>query len=54
MQQKQGLFRIDEAGKPKEIDLLDIKNEDLIECEYIRHNLDAVRMPLGYCMKPKK
>ncbi len=25
-----------------------------IEWEYIRHNLDAVKMPIGYCMKPKK
>jgi len=51
---KQGLFKIDETGKPKKLDLTDIKNEDMIEWEYIRHNLDAVRMPLGYCMKPKK
>lgn len=51
---KQGLFKIDESGKPKKIDLSDMKNEDIIEWEYIRHNLDAVRMPLGYCMKSKK
>lgn len=51
---KQGLFRIDDAGKLKKIDISDIENEDIIEWEYIRHNLDAVRMPLGYCMKPKK
>ena len=51
---KQGLFRIDDAGKLKKIDISDIDNEDIIEWEYIRHNLDAVSMPLGYCMKPKK
>jgi len=51
---KQGLFRIDEYGKPKKIDICDIENDDVIEWEYIRHNLDAVRMPLGFCMKPKK
>ena len=51
---KKGLFRIDESGKLKKIDVSDIENEDVIEWEYIRHNLDAVRMPLGYCMKPKK
>ena len=51
---KRGLFRVDEAGKVRSIDISDIQNEDLIEWEYIRHNLDAVRMPLGYCMKPKK
>ena len=51
---KQGIFRINESGKPAKIDLTDIENEDLIEWEYIRSNLDAVRMPLGYCMKPNK
>ena len=51
---KQGLFRISTSGKPTKINVSDIQNEDLIEWEYIRSNLDAVRMPLGYCMKPKK
>lgn len=51
---KQGLFRIDASGKPTKIDIADVQNEDLIEWEYIRSNLDAVRMPLGYCLKPKK
>jgi integrase len=51
---KNGLFRINESGNLKKIDLSDIANEDIIEWEYIRLNLDAVRMPLGYCMKPKK
>lgn len=51
---KQGLFKVDESGKIRKVDIADIQNEDIIEWEYIRHNLDAVRMPLGYCMKPKK
>jgi len=51
---KQGIFRINESGKPMEIDITDLQNEDLVEWEYIRSNLDAVRMPLGYCMKPNK
>ena len=51
---KQGLFKIDGTSKIKRIDVCDIQNEDIIEWEYIRSNLDAVRMPLGYCMKPKK
>ncbi|MDO0825381.1 tyrosine-type recombinase/integrase [Desulfosporosinus nitroreducens] len=51
---KQGLFRIDPSGKATKIDVTNIQNDDLIEWEYIRSNLDAVRMPLGYCMKPKK
>ncbi|WP_426444328.1 recombinase XerD [Brevibacillus laterosporus] len=52
---KQGIFRIDRnSKKPIKIELEDIENEDMIEWEYIRHNLDAVKMELGYCMKPIK
>ncbi|EAA0221286.1 transposase [Listeria monocytogenes] len=52
---KQGVFRIDiENRRPVKIELTDIANEDIIEWEYIRHNLDAVKMELGYCMKPIK
>lgn len=51
---KQGIFKIDEFGKLKEINTSDIRNKDIIEWEYIRNNLDVVRMPFGYCMKPKK
>ncbi|WP_303871717.1 tyrosine-type recombinase/integrase [Acetobacterium wieringae] len=49
-----GLFRMDEHEKIKEIELSETENEDVIKWENIRTNLDAVRMPLGYCMKPKK
>lgn len=51
---KNGVFRITSSGHIKKIDISSIEDEDLIEWEYIRHNLDAVRMPLGFCMKPKK
>lgn len=52
---KKGIFRIDSSSKkPTKIELADIENEDIIEWEYIRHNLDAVKMELGYCMKPIK
>ncbi len=51
---RQGIFKIDEFGKLKEINASDIRNKDIIEWEYIRKNLDVVRMPFGYCMKPKK
>ncbi|MES9731576.1 tyrosine-type recombinase/integrase [Bacillus sp. AP50] len=52
---KQGVFRIDlESKRPVKVELTDIANEDIIEWEYIRHNLDAVKMELGYCMKPIK
>ena len=30
------------------------RDDDIIEWEYIKRNLDAVRLPLGYCMKPTK
>jgi hypothetical protein len=49
---KQGIFRIDiENKRPVKVELTDIENEDIIEWEYIRHNLDAVKMELGYCMR---
>jgi integrase len=51
---KQGLFRFDRAGTPTRVQLPDLANEDVIEWEYIRTHLDAVRVPLGYCMKPLK
>lgn len=51
---KNGIFRIDSTGKPIKIDSSNIQNEDLIEWEYIRSNLDAVRVPLGYCFKSSK
>ncbi|MBP2644330.1 MAG: XerC [Firmicutes bacterium] len=51
---KNGAFRLDADGKPIKVDVSAIENEEIIEWEYIRHNLDAVRMPLGYCLKPKK
>jgi Phage integrase family len=52
---KQGIFRVDiESKRLVKIELSDIENEDIIEWEYIRHNLDAVKMELGYCIKPIK
>lgn len=51
---KNGVFRITASGHLKQVDISSIEDEDLIEWEYIRYNLDAVRMPLGFCMKPKK
>lgn len=51
---RNGLFRVGPAGKLVKIDPVAIENEDMIEWEYIRYNLDAVRTPLGYCLKPNK
>lgn len=51
---KSGLFKVNiNDGKLEKIELSS-ENSDLIEWEYIRKNLDAVRIPLGYCFKPNK
>ena len=51
---KKGAFKIDSTGEPVRVDISELENEDDIEWEYIRYNLDAVRLPLGYCLKPSK
>jgi integrase len=51
---KDGMFKLDGAGRASKVDLSNVQDEDIIEWEWIKHNLDAVRMPLGYCMKPNK
>lgn len=43
-------FKIDiDRGEIKSIE-----DEDLIEWEYIRHNIEAAKVPLGYCMASQK
>jgi site-specific recombinase XerD len=49
-----GAVRIDAAGVPRSVDPKHLAHEHEIEWEHIRHNLDAVRLPNGYCFKPKK
>jgi integrase len=49
-----GAVRIDVQGQPKAVNAEQLGNEQEIEWEHIRHNLDAVRLPNGYCFKPKK
>lgn len=49
-----GAVRIDAAGVPRSVDPQQLAGEQEIEWEHIRHNLDAVRLPNGYCFKPKK
>lgn len=51
---QQGLFRFDATGKPTKVTLEELANEDMIEWEYMRAHLDAVRVALGICMKPVK
>jgi len=49
-----GAVRIDAQGQPKIVSTEQLGNEQEIEWEHIRHNLDAVRLADGYCFKPKK
>lgn len=49
-----GAVRIDAPGQPKIVSTEQLGNEQEIEWEHIRHNLDAVRLADGYCFKPKK
>lgn len=49
-----GAVRIDVQGRPKVMTTDQLGNEQEIEWEHIRHNLDAVRLPNGYCFKPRK
>lgn len=50
----QGAVRIDVQGQPQAVNPEQLRTEQEIEWEHIRHNLDAVRLPNGYCFKPKK
>jgi integrase len=49
-----GAVRIDREGSPNFVPTEQLTNAHEIEWEHIRHNLDAVRLPNGYCFKPKK
>jgi integrase len=49
-----GAVRLDMEGRPKAVNMEQLGNEQEIEWEHIRHHLDAVRLPNGYCFKPKK
>ncbi|HYL45190.1 MAG TPA: tyrosine-type recombinase/integrase [Ktedonobacteraceae bacterium] len=49
-----GAVRIDVQGRPQVVTAEQLGNEQEIEWEHIRHNLDAVRLADGYCFKPKK
>lgn len=49
----QGAVRIDTGGQAAPVAPTAF-DEEQIEWEHLRHNLDAVRLPNGYCFKPKK
>ncbi|WPC40794.1 tyrosine-type recombinase/integrase [Clostridium sp. JS66] len=49
------LFRVNtETNKLEQIDLNSDDGENLIRYEYVKKNLDAVRVPFGVCFKPSK
>ncbi|WP_414732293.1 tyrosine-type recombinase/integrase [Acetobacterium carbinolicum] len=50
----EAFFRFDSAGNATQLNLNDENDHGLIEWTSISSNRDAVRTPLGYCLKPKK
>lgn len=46
-----GAVQITPTGTTRRVSLQDMLDENEIEWEWIRHNLDAVRLPNGYCFK---
>lgn len=49
------LFRVNtETNKLEQVDLNSDHGENLIRYEYVKKNLDAVRVPFGVCFKPSK
>jgi len=51
---KKGVLRIGDQGNPTIMSPDDLATDNKIEWEYIRHNLDAVRVSTGYCLLSKK
>jgi integrase len=49
------LFKVDtETNELIEVDITTDVGEELIRYEYVKKNLDAVRVPFGVCFKPSK
>lgn len=49
------LFKVDtKTNKLEQVDLSSDAGENLIRYEYVKKNLDAVRVPFGVCFKPDK
>ena len=51
--EKLNLFQLDGVMKPKENNIKKYEEESL-NYQYIRQNLDAVKVPFGTCFKPSK
>lgn len=49
------LFKVDtRTNELKEVDLSSNTGKNLVRYEYVKKNLDAVRVPFGVCFKPSK
>ncbi len=49
----QGVIRIGSNGTPAVTKLEELFQGDEVELAYVKANLDAIRLPNGYCFKPK-
>lgn len=49
-----GVLKINDDGAPLRINMQTMAEENGIQWEWVRHNLDAVRLPNGYCFVNKK
>lgn len=44
-----GAFRFDDTGKSVDVDLEEMASNEGLQWEWIRHNLDAVKVSHGFC-----
>ena len=51
--EKLNLFQLNEVTKPEQRDVKQ-HNEESLHYQYVRQNLDAVKVPFGTCFKPSK
>ena len=49
----QGVVQIKNDGAPAKVQPEELLQGDEVELAYVRANLDAIRLPNGYCFKPK-
>jgi len=49
----QGVIQIKNDGTPAKVQPEELLQGDELELAYVRANLDAIRLPNGYCFKPK-
>lgn len=49
-----GVMRVAMDSKPYMVDGTMLQSEEQLELEYVRHHLDAIRLPNGFCFLPAK